>query len=250
MFRILLFFSLFLSYFSYAQELFEDEVLQNLYDYRMSIEEESYSTSISLCSLYSNVVHSQDNPHTEGSKQAWSKILYEGAAQPVSAIGGKKADYLGKTHAGFFEMKSWFYSLYVLFLVNSDGFKKGAQECLGNNPEDIKDFINTIKIVDIIGSSGFYAVELVTFAKLFSLILKAFSFIKAPVSKLYFKSLEKMHIPPRYAKYTLLGAAGTGVGALGLLLHNKYQEKRAQEEYLRQWIEEELESSNESELDE
>ena len=253
MFHILLFLSLFMAHLSHGQEMsFDDEVLQELYEYRMNIEKDAYSTAKDLCSVYAHVIISSDISFSENSLDAWSKILYEGMAQPFSAIGGKKADYLEKTHAQMFELRSWFYSLYTLFLLNSDGFKKGAEECLKGHPEEVEDFIKSIKVVDIIGSSGIYLVEGGIIGKLLSVIIKSFKFVKSPVSKAYFKSLKKMHVSPRHAKNFLLTAAGSGALAGGIFFWNEYREKKAQQEMLQKWFEEELkkiEEENETETD-
>ncbi len=261
MFRLLYFiFSLFIVFSVQAQsntELqsiqkvtrknFGDEVLQDLYDYRMSVEKDAYSMTISLCSVYRTVAGSgelneQDQYDSEDSSLlAWMHILYEGAAQPFSAIGGKKADYLEKTNTGFFELESWFHSLYTIFLIRSDGFKQGAIDCLGTMDQDeIGGFAKTIRIVDILGSTGFYALELVAMEKLFSLILKSFRFVKSPLSRAYFASLNKLHIPPSYAKKFFLSGAGVGIGGVAIMLWYQYQENQDQNQIIQEWFKEEL----------
>ena len=176
-----------------SQKHFDDEVLQQLYEYRIEIEKKSYLTTLQLCSAYHIVtkysleeyrqninspyvlnhpdpevqtwtqqILSQQESLFSSSLKPWSSVAYEGGVQPLSALFGLKADYLNQTHAHVFEIQSWFQSLYSLFLVRSPGFLKAAGDCLGTeDSSEIDQFASTILIFDstaslplILGTGG------------------------------------------------------------------------------------------------
>ena len=227
------------------QRKFGDEILQNLYDYRMSVEENAYSVTTGLCPIYRKVSlwnGSEESqtyiPSESASLQFWGDIFYEGLAQPFSAIFGKKADYLNKTNAGFFEIRSWFYSLYVLFLINSEGFEQGAMDCLETtDEEEIDSFAQTIRVVDLLGSSGFYVAEVVAMEKLFSFV---FRLLKSPVSRAYLNLLHRLEISPADAKKILLSSAGLTTLTLGNIFWNMYEETQDQAKAIEEMMQEEL----------
>ena len=179
-----------------SQKHFDDEVLQQLYEYRIEIEKNAYLTTLQLCSAYhiatkynleeyrqniSELNHpdpevqkwiqqilSQQKSLVSSSLQSWGSVAYEGGTQPLSALFGLKADYLNQTHAGLLEIQTWFQSLYSLFLVQSPSFLQAANDCLGTeDPSEIDSFASTILIFDsttslplIVGTGGVVGVAI------------------------------------------------------------------------------------------
>ena len=228
-----------------TRRIFGDEALQELYDYRMEIEAEAYSVTMNLCPIYhramlwdgSSKTPSSFTVSETSSLNTWGLIFYEGMAQPFSIIAGKKVNYLDRTHTGFFAWESWFRSLYVIFLLNSDGFKQGAKDCLGtDDSEELERMAQTIRIVDVLGTSGVYVVEFIAMEKLFSIILKSFRF----VPPLYYKTLKKLKVHPTHAKRALFGTAGVSAIFLGAVVWDSYQEKKEQAERFQELIQSHL----------
>ena len=163
-----------------SQKHFNEEGLQELYEYRIEIEKNAYLKTLQLCpayhiitnydleEYYANInrtyffnhpdpevqqwiqnIQSQQESVFSSSLQAWRSVAYEGGVQPLSSLFGLKADYLNYTHTGLLEIKSWFQSLHSLFLVQSPGFLQAAGDCLSTeDPSEIEQFASTILIFD------------------------------------------------------------------------------------------------------
>ena len=159
---------------------FDEEGLQELYEYRLEVEKTAYLTTLKLCPAYHIItnydleeyheninrpyflnhpnpevqkwiqqIESQQESLFSSSLKAWRSVAYAGGIQPLSALFGLKADYLNQTHTSLLEIQSWFQSLYSLFLVQSPGFQQAAGDCLGTeDPSEVNQFASTILIFD------------------------------------------------------------------------------------------------------
>ena len=195
---------------------FGDEVLQKLYEYRLKVQEEAYSTTLRLCAGYrmavgyglpdyhkkiqnsyyskhpneevrvwANKINEEYGEMVSSSLQEWLKLVYEGGVQPFSAMFGLKSDYLAKKNAGLFEFESWFHSLYSLFLLNSLGFLQAAVHCLGTmDKSEIDRFASTVMIFDSEASLVSHFITFWTGAVVLKYIWTATRWVFRPVGKM------------------------------------------------------------------
>jgi hypothetical protein len=174
---------------------FDDEALQRLHDFRQRVEAEAYETTLRLCEGYRRVKGIID-PHGRQSGpsdyhgqyvyseaealRAWSQVLYHGAAQPITAMGGLKSHYLSGNNIGIWDLRSWFGSLYSMYLVNSFGFLGAAVHCLQTmDQQTINNFAATILIVDYQMS---LATHVIALERISALILRAVRWGIRPVA--------------------------------------------------------------------
>ena len=207
---------------------FGDETLQTLNEYKTNIQAQSYVTTMRLCAAYRVAkgmglpdyhkkinsapyinhpdVHVREwaqNMSREygevvsSSIQSWLKVIYEGGVQPLSALFGMKSDYIYKRNLSFFELHSWFYSLYTLYLVDSLGFLQASMHCLATLDADvINRFATTVMIVDSEISLLGHALTLWGGAKVIQLIFQALKWTWRPVAKMGSAFLRKVDISP------------------------------------------------------
>ena len=256
-----------------TKKRFNDEALQNLYEYRQIVQKNAYADTMRLCSAYRQAVNMgppayhehlsspyyMNHSSTEvrkwaqnitrqygealsSSLQAWMRLAYEGGAQPFSAMFGMKADYIEKTNTGFFEMRSWFQSLYALFLINSLGFTAGASHCLGSlNENEINRFASAIMIFDSEASLAGHALTFWTGGVIINYLIKAVRLPLRSAGQITSSFIQKMKhhfawnikIHPAFSKRNILTAGGLSLtGGLGFFIYEKIKQRRVLENQL------------------
>ena len=252
---------------------FNDETLKKLYEYRMIVQKNAYADTMKLCSAYRQAVNMGlpayhehlsspyyiNHPNTEvrewarglthqygqmlsSSLQMWMRLGFEGGSQPFSSMFGLKADYIEKTNTGFFEMRSWFQSLYSLFLINSLGFVSGASHCLGSLDEnEISRFASAIMIFDSEASLAGHAFTFWTGGMIFNYLFKAARWSLRPASKITSSFIQKIKqhtgwnikTHPAFSKRRLITAGGLSLtGGLGFFIYEKIKQRREMENKL------------------
>ena len=252
---------------------FSDDVLQKLYDYRKNIQENAYSTTMKLCPAYriakgiglpeyhekSNdsyyvqhrspeVRHWALNMNDEygeslsSSLQAWLYVMYEGGVQPFSAMGGIKADFIDKLNLSFFEAKSWFYSFYTLYLIDSLGFLQAAMHCLDTmDVDEIHQFASTILAVDVTMSMAGYVLTFWTGEKIFGAIIRGIQWSSRPIGRMMTRAMHRRGISPKMVKKYAIVAGGVALGVLGLWAIDSIMESQEEQERIQEIIKEEIE---------
>ncbi|MCB0348291.1 MAG: hypothetical protein KDD37_05620 [Bdellovibrionales bacterium] len=138
------------------EEIGNQEAIDRLKAYKETVEKEAYKTTLQLCEGYRRAAGMGPHPYhgrymfsLDEAGAAWGKVIAEGTMHSFSAIGGLKADYIEIANVGFFDFESWFNSMYTKFLINSDGFLKGAVHCLNSvSKTDINQLAAAIVIAD------------------------------------------------------------------------------------------------------
>lgn len=182
----------FMSQIQQTAQSYGDPVVDRLASYKRGVEKTAYETTLKLCEGYRRAKYLGPHPYHgkwmysfNQSMNAWTKVAKEGALQPLSAIGGLKADYLSLQNIGFFDFESWFGSMYTFYLVNSLGFLSGAMHCLDTmDQSEINYFAATIVIVDYEMSLAAHTGVTIAAGQVFSMIAKATRFVWRPVGKL------------------------------------------------------------------
>ena len=164
---------------------YDDEVLQKLYAYRQQVEKGAYRATLKLCEGYRRAKSLGPHPYhgkymyTESEALgAWAQIAYEGSIQPLSALGGLKADFLDKAGLGLGDYRTWFGSMYTMYLVNSTGFLMGALHCLDMNHDEflsgskVGQLASAIVGVDYYSSAAGYIATFWSSGKVLALISK------------------------------------------------------------------------------
>ena len=255
---------------------FGDEVLQEIYDYRMNIQQTAYATTMKLCPTYrmamgmGGVEYHQNTSHPyytqhesqevrnwaidmqaeygntlASSFQAWLKIVYEGAVQPFSGIGGLKADYLNQSNTSIASIKSWFYSLYTLYLIHSLGFLQASIHCLDTMDKDtIERFAHAILIVDSEMSLVSHSLLAWTGTKILNVIIHATKWSASSMGRGISYLLQRWGIPletvKNYAQAMVIMGGG-GLLTWGTYHVGKSQEqKRKEQEEFQKWFDDEL----------
>jgi len=259
---------------------FSDDVIQKLYDYRMEIKKNAYQTTMKLCPAYriakgmglpeyhkqfNNSYYTQhkssevrgwalnmNNKYGEvlsSSLQSWLYVMYEGAVQPFSAIGGVKADWIqNKPELSLFDMESWFYSFYTLYLIDSLGFVQAAIHCLGTMDSDgINQFASTVLAVDTAMSALGYAVTFWTGEKILRFIIHGLRWSSRPVGRILVRFLNSKNISPAVKKYAIITGV-FGLGGLGLWVVDAIMDSQKEQEVAQDFILRELERAKNRKL--
>jgi hypothetical protein len=220
---------------------FGDPVLSSLYQYRKAVEKDAYQNTLQLCEGYRRArglgphpAHGKYMFSAEDAASAWSKVLVEGAKQPLSGMFGLKSDYLEYGQYGMRDWSSWFQSMYTMYLVNSFGFLGGAVHCLGTmDQKEIEKLALAIINVDIAATSvttaGGLLVSFFIPEILFPKIVQATGFVFRPVTKLlgYLSLRVGRVIPLRIAGITVGGVVADN---LMIYMQNKeHYQKELQE---------------------
>lgn len=255
-----------------ARKQFGDDILQKLSDYRIEVQKNAYETTMKLCPAYriakgmglpeyhqklsdSYYVNHESSEVRKwaltmkdkygdmlsSSLLAWMYVMYEGGVQPFSIIGGVKADYLSVSpYVTLLDIRSWFYSLYTLFLVDSMGFLQASVHCLGTMDADIiNEFAGTLLFVDGEMSVVGHALLFWTGARVVGAIVQGIRWSSRPMGKIISSFLHKRNISIRtVAKY--VSVAAFGVFALRSDSILEPQEQETDEEMLQEWFMEEL----------
>ena len=255
---------------------FDDEVLQALYNYRSEIRKNAYSITMRLCPVYRLAVgkglpdyHKKmrkseyvNHPHPQvqawvqnmndrygedvsQSLQEWVRLVYEGGVQPFSSLFGMKADYLEVTHHSLLEFRSWFYSLYTLYLVDSLGFVAGAMHCLDTvDNSEINRFAQALLIVDSEMSLAGHAVTFWTGGKIIGLIIRGANLSFRPVSRASQAFIKKMGWDKALIKkYSGFGGLAA-LSGLGAWLSYSFFSLQEDTENLRHFIRESMEDKS------
>lgn len=252
---------------------FSDAVLQKLYEYRLEIQENAYATTMKLCPAYriakgmglpeyhrrlgeSRYVNHESpevrdwalNMNDEygtalsSSLQEWLYVMYEGAAQPFSVIGGVKADWADVTNTSSFEIKGWFYSFYILYLTDSLGFVQAIMHCLGTTDTDeVNQFIYTVLAVDLGMSSLSYFATLWTGDKILRLIINGLRWSSRPVGRAIVNFLHRKSISPNTAKRYATVAGLFFLGGFGVWATDAIMDSQEEKEIVQEIMQLELE---------
>ena len=244
---------------------FSNDVAQKLYDYRMEIEENAYQTTMRLCPAYriakgmglpeyhrrlsdSYYVNHESSEVREWALnmndeygevlssylQEWLYVMYEGAVQPLSNIGGVKADWIQNSpeEISFFDMEQWFYSFYTRYLVDSTGFVQGAMHCLGTmDGDEINQFAVTILAVDTGMSALGYVLTFWTGDKILRLIIHGLRWSSRPVGRAMVRFLNSKNISPKTVKTYAIIAGVFGLGGLGVWTTDAFLDSQAEQEF-------------------
>lgn len=153
----------------------ENSALVRVLENKEAISRVAYETTLDLCWAYresqglghghpylhkdaKSFVYSRKDGTTkkyslEKSLEVWAKIFARGLYQPIDGIVGEKADYIEIRNLGFFDVESWFASMYVIHLVGSPGFLAAATHCLPHgDTKEVARFASAIIAVDLAGS--------------------------------------------------------------------------------------------------
>ena len=252
---------------------YSNSILQKLYEYRLEIQENAYATTMKLCPAYriakgmglpeyhqklgesryvdhesfavrnwARNMNDEYGTTLSSSLQGWLYVMYEGATQPLSAIGGVKADWLNITHTSMLEIKSWFYSFYILYLTDSLGFVQGIMHCLGTTDADeINQFIYTVLAVDLGMSSLGYALTFWTGDKILRLIINGLRWSFRPLGRSLLSFLHRKNISPTIAKRYAALAGVSLLGGFGLWLTHAIRNPQEVEEFSQEFFQIELE---------
>ena len=180
-----------------AKKVYGDETVRKLHEYKKEVEDKAYETTLKLCEGYRRVRGFGPHPYhgeymydLEEAAEVWVHLAYQGAKQPLSAIGGLKADFNEGGQVGPSDFGYWFGSLYTMYLLNSTGFLVGALHCLDMDQDDffsdrkITRFAKTIVIVDYEMSLVTYVGMVWTSSQVFSLIGKGSRWVFSPVGQM------------------------------------------------------------------
>lgn len=276
-----IYFFILLSHFSWAQMSFDDPILQKIYDYRIQVKESAFKDTLKLCIAYRKMrglgipqVHHISGEYSQhedpvvrewaqkldteygeiesASLQAWFKIIKEGAIQPVSALFGLKADFNDSNPdlmANPFSVENigeqWLYSLYSIFLTESDEFFDASFHCLAdlsmeNIEEEMIHFQSTILFFDSQAGGQTYNALFWTGEAIFALLFRGISFAFRPLSKRVVSSVKRWNqsldeiLKPRFSNYQRVkkvfaySAIASGTG-LGVYLGSQYIKEKNRE---------------------
>ena len=260
---------------------FSNDVIQKLYDYQMEIKENAYQNTMKLCPAYRIAkgkglpeyhkrlsdsyyvqhesaevrgwalnMNDEYGENLSSSLQEWLYVMYEGAAQPFSAIGGVKADWLQqKSEISVFEMESWFYSFYTLYLTDSLGFVQAAIHCLGTmDADEINQFASTVLAVDTGISVSGYAVTFWTGDKILRLIIHGLRWSSRPLGRAIVALSNRYNIPMSTVKKYAVVAGLVGLGGLGVWATDAVLESREEQELFQEIMQLEIERAKNKRL--
>ncbi|MDE0151127.1 MAG: hypothetical protein OXK80_01345 [Bdellovibrionales bacterium] len=257
-------------------------LLQQIYEYRLDIQENAYATTMKLCPAYRiakgmglpeyhrNLGESRyinhESPEVRewarnmndeygtalsSSFQEWVYVMYEGAAQPFSNMAGVKADWINVTNIPMNKMDHWFYSFYIYYLVRSLGFVQAIVHCLGTTDVDeVNQFIYTVLVVDLEMSLAGYVATFWTGDKIFRLLLHGLRWSSRPIGRALVSFLHRKHIPPGTVKKYAAVAGVSVLGALGIWITNAIMDSQEMGEFSQEFIQQELESIKNEQLQE
>ncbi len=127
-----------------------------LASFKQHVEADALRTTYKLCAGYRRVrfFYSPDQTVSLGEAfEPWAKVYAHGILSAVDQIFGHAAEYNSLMQESSLSLDYWFQSLYVLYLIQSNGFLEAAINCLNTmDQREINYFASAILFADSVGA--------------------------------------------------------------------------------------------------
>lgn len=128
--------------------------------FKSQVEADALGTTYQLCPGYRRLRYffswgapGDFAPSSEVALRPWARIYRKGLMSALGLMFGERAKYAELMKESSVSLDYWFQSLYVLYLIESNGFLEGAMNCLNTmDQREINRFAKTILLADSIGA--------------------------------------------------------------------------------------------------